>query len=292
MLSPQLTMQCHFKTTAPCGMFRGSATSDREFAYFMSYDSHSVYGYEWSTEKWEELPPCPYRNSALVIMDGALTAVGGRDRSRCTNKLMTLRQLQWVEELPSMKTARSQTAVVSTSHGEYIVVIGGNGGRWISTVQLLPVRSTKWYKLTALPQPLVRPSATIFGNHVYVMGDGRGGYSCSLQDLPSSAQPTTSRSISRAISWSPLPPPPVTHSTATNVCGQLVITSGKTNKSLTKSPVRSIHQLVFGRWVEIGSMSSDRMWCLVVSSPAHTMIVGGLRQGVITDSVDECVVLQ
>ena len=28
----------------------------------------------------EELPPCPYRNSALVVIDGALTAVGAGDR--------------------------------------------------------------------------------------------------------------------------------------------------------------------------------------------------------------------
>jgi hypothetical protein len=265
-------VQCHDKKTAPCGMERGSATSDLQYAYFMPWDSPSVYRYEWSTEKWDELPPCPYRDSALVIIDGALTAVGGWGGFRCTNKLFTLRQRRWVEELPPMKTARSQTAVVSTSDGEYVLVIGGGGGGWTTTVELFQVRSRSWSELTHLPQPLVLPSATICGNLIHVIGGDGDGFSCSLQDLPSSDQPTTSQSRSRTISWSPLPPLPVTVSTAATLCGQLVIIGGKRDRST----VNSIHQLVDGQWVEIGSMSSDRCWCLVVSpSPDKMMIVGG-----------------
>ena len=55
------------------------------------------------------------------------------------------------------------------------------------------------------------------------------------------------------------------------------------------SSVNSIHQLVDGQWVEIGSMSRVRMWCLVVSpSPDKMMIVGGWGE----DSVEECIVVQ
>jgi hypothetical protein len=254
----------------------------------------SVCRYEWSTEKWDELPPCPYRDSALVIIDGALTAVGGYDdRAHRTNKLVTLQQRRWVEELPPMKTARSQTAVVSTSDGEYVLVIGGGGGGWTTTVELFQVRSRRWAELTHLPQSLTYPSATIYGNHIHVIGGDGDGFSCSLQDLPSSDQPTTSQSRSRTISWSPLPPLPVTVSTAATLCGQLVIIGGKRDRST----VNSIHQLVDGQWVAIGSMSSGRisMRCLVVSpSPDKMMIVGGYRGGVVgvtTDSVEECVVV-
>ena len=69
-------------------------------------------------------------NSGLVIIDTALTAVGGYDGSHFTNKLFTLQQRQWVAELPPMKTARSETAVVSTSDREYVLVIGGGDGGW------------------------------------------------------------------------------------------------------------------------------------------------------------------
>ena len=68
-----------------------------------------------------------YRNSGLVVIDRELTAVGGRDGSYRTNKLYTLRQREWVEKYPPMNTARSYPAVVSTSDGKHLIVIGGFG---------------------------------------------------------------------------------------------------------------------------------------------------------------------
>ena len=273
----------------PLGMTRGSATSDLQYSYFTPHNSPGVYRYEWCTEKWDKwntLPPCPYHDSALVIIDGALTAVGGCDyKGRCTNKLFTLRERdivfsmkvhktyrRWVEELPPMKMARSRAAVVSTSDGEYVVVIGGFYDR--ASVELFQVRSRRWCELTDLPQPLSHnPSATICGNLIHVIGDDCNGFSCSLQDLPSSDLPATSQSRSHTISWSPLTPLPVTDTTAATLCGQLVIVGGWRGRL----PVNSIHQLVDDEWVEIGSMSREGWQCLVVSpSPDKMMTVGGL----------------
>ena len=274
VISPQLTVQCHVKKTAPCDMYSGSATTDCHFTFFSSLDSTSVYSYEWSVDKWDQLHPCPYRYSALVIIDGELTAVGGWDGSRYTNKLFTLQQRRWAEKHPPMNTARSYTAVVSTSDGDNIMVIGGGGDGWTTTtVELFQVRSRRWYELTNLPQPLALPSATICGNQLHVIGYDGDGYSCSLQGLPSSDQPITSQSISRIVTWTPLPHLPVKSSTAATLCGQLVIIGGMRGGS----SVNSIHQLVDGQWVEIGSMSSGRSRCLVVSpSPDKMMIVGGV----------------
>ena len=286
VISPQLTVQCHKKKTAPCGMVRGSSTTDDRFVYFTPDVSNSVYRYQLSTEKWEELPPSPYRNSGLVIIDGELTAVGGYDASRYTNKLFTLRQGQWAEHYPPMNTARSMTAVVSTSNGKYIVVIGGyGGGGWTATVELFHVRSRRWYELTNLPQALTLPSATICDNQLHVIGGDGTGYSCSLQALLSSDQPITSQSISNILTWTPLPQLPVESSTAATLCGQLVTVGGRRGWS----PVNSIHQLLDGQWVKIGSMSSGRDMCLVVTpSPDKMMIVGGYGA---LDSVEECVVM-
>ena len=283
MISPQLTVQCRDKKTAPRGMARGAATTDHRFAYFTSEDSNTVYSYQWSTEKWKQLPPCPYQNSALVIIDGSLTAVGGWARPH-SNKLVTLRQRQWVEEYPPMNTARSSPAVVSTSDGDYIIMIGGHDGvRWNTTVELFHASSRRWYVLTDLPQPLIHPSATICGHQLNVISDGDNGYSCSLQALPSSDQPITSQSIRHLISWTSLPRLPVTSSTAATLCGQLVIIGGY-GRGL--SPVNPIHQLFDGQWVEIGSMSRGRSMCLVVSpSPDKMMIVGGWEE----NSVEECI---
>ena len=46
------------------------------------------------------------------------------------------------EEYPPMNTARSSTAVVSSSDGEYIIVIGGLvgvGDGWTATVELFQI---------------------------------------------------------------------------------------------------------------------------------------------------------
>ena len=280
MISPQLTVQCHRKKTAPFGMRRGSSTTDDRYAYFTPRGSNSVYQYECSTEKWEELPSCPCQYSGLVIIDRELTAVGGRDVLHRTNKLYTLRQGKWVEKYPPMNTARSDTAVVSTSDGKYLIVIGGCevGGRWTATVELFQVKSRRWHKLTHLPEPLRYPSATICGDQLNVIGDDPNGYSCSLAALPSSDQPITSP---LTLSWKPLPPLPVQYSTAATLCGQLVLIGG----SRHTSSVNSIHQLVDGQWVEIGSMISEQYYCLVASSsPDKIIIVGGVI-------VEECVVV-
>ena len=274
MISPQLTVQCHRKKTAPREMYRGSATTDHQFTYFTPCDSKSVYSYQWSTEKWEELPPCPNSLSGLVIINGQLTAVGGWDGSSGhTNKLFTFRQSQWIEEYPPMNTARSETTAVSSSDGEYIIVIGGWADHPTATVELFQVSSRRWHQLINLPKPIYRRSATICGNQLHVIESDRNGYWCSLQALLSSDRPITSQSIPHLISWTSLPRLPVTWSTAATLSGQLVIIGGFQDGS----PVKTIHQLFNGQWVEIGSMSCGRSLCLVVSpSPDKMMIVGGV----------------
>ena len=165
--------------------------------------------------------------------------------------------------------------------------LGGDGG-WTDTVELFQVKTRRWYKLTNIPQPLTFPSATICGNQLHVIGWNDNAYTCSIENLPSSNEPITSQSIPHLISWTFLPRLPVTHSTAATLYEQLVIIGGEQGLS----SVNSIHQLVDGQWVKIGSMSSNRDMCLVVSpSPDRMMIVGGYGYYRAKDSVEECVVV-
>ena len=186
-----------------------------------------------------------------------------------------------------MSAARYSPAVVSISDGDYLIVIGGlDGYRWTATFELFQVKNRGWHKLTHLPQPLPRPSATICGDQLNVIGSDDNGYSCSLQALPSSDRPVTSP---LTLSWKSLPCLPVTGSTAATVCGQLVIIGGEQDMS----SVNSIHQPVDAEWVMIGSITSDRDRCLVASpSPDRIIIVGGYgpdyRQ---LNSVEECAVV-
>ena len=267
-------------------MRRGSATTDGRFAYFTPDDSTSLYQYEYSTEKWSDLPSCPCPDSGLAIIDSELTTVGGQDGSSRINKLFTLRQGKWVEKHPPMNTPCYSPAVVSTSDSDYLIVIGGvYGVCWTATVELFQVKIRRWHKLTDLPQPLQRPSATICGDQLNVIGEDGDGYSCSLQALPSSDTPITSP---LTLSWNPLPCLPVTESTAATLCGQPVIIGGEQGLL----PVNSIYQLVNGEWVRIGSIASGRWYCLVASpSPDRIIIVGGIGALSALDSVEECAVV-
>ena len=261
VICPQLTVQlCQKKKRAPHHMWEGSATTDGRFAYF-THAGSSLYQYEYySTEKWTDLPPCPYHNSRLAIIDSELTTVGGwDDRYRPINNLFTLRQGKWVEKYPPMNTARSTPAVVNTFNGNYLIVIGGyDGDHWTATVELFQVKTRRWHKLTDLQQPLPKPAATICGDQLNVIGSDGNGYSCSLQALPYSDGPIMSR---LTIFWKRLPHLPVTQSTAATLCGQLVIVGGWQRTS----SVNSILQLVDGKWTMIGSMARARSQSLVVS---------------------------
>ena len=281
-------MQCKEKGRTPLKMAAGSATTNHLFAYFTTFGLNNIYSYHLREDDWEKLPPCPFYDSALIIINGELTAVGGENGSySCTNKLVTLRQRHWVEEYPPMNTARSHAAVVSSSDGDYIIVIGGDvgGDRWTTKVELFQVSSRRWHQLTDLPQPLPDPSATISGNQLHVIGRDANGYSCSLQALLSSDRPITSQSIvPHLISWTSLPHLPMKYSTAATLYGQLIIIGG--------SSMKSIYQLIKLeelQWVKIGSMSHGRSRCLVVSpSPDKMMIVGGRgAENLVEDCVTE-----
>ena len=145
-------------------MYRGSvATDSNKFAYFTPCDSNSLYKYNFSSKnKWEELLSCRYRNSGLVAINGELMAIGGQDGSSCTNKPFTLRQRKWHENYPQMKTARYSPAVVNTSDSNHVIVIGGCfDEKWTPTVEILQVKSKRWYKLVDIPTPLPSPTAAI-----------------------------------------------------------------------------------------------------------------------------------
>ena len=284
--SPQLKLQRHTLKRAPRGMGRGSAAANHNFAYFAPYRSNEVYRYTISTDEWLRLPPCPHFPSALVIIDNELTAVGGYSGGfKLTNKLFTLRQGQWVEVYPPMGIARHSAACVgiSNDHHKYFLVIGGYGADgWTTTVELLNTHSRRWSTLTSLPKPLPFPSAVICGDQVYVIG-GNCVYSYLLSALPDSSRPD--KSLQPPI-WTPLPDLPLYDPTPAILAGQLVCVSGRQGERWG-SRDDSIHQLVDGQWVKIGSLSSARDKCLVVTpSPDRMLVVGGDTDSFLSDSVE------
>ena len=257
-------------------MRRGSAVTDQNVAYFTTIGPKELYRYTISTDEWLSLPPCPHSNSALVIIDNELTAVGGSGGRNCTNKLFTLRQRQWVEEYPPMDRRRSRATCVGISnvHHMNIIVIGGQGnGGWTTAVELLNTHSRRWSTLTSLPKSLPFPSAVVCGDLLYVIG-GNCVYSYLLSDLLDSTRPD--KSLQSPI-WKPLTDLPLHHSTPAILAGQLVCVGGRRGGGFWSPRDDSIHQLVDGQWEKIGTISSAREHCLVVTpSPDRMLVVGGV----------------
>ena len=261
-------------------MMRGAATTDKEFAYFSPMRSNSIYSYKIKADKWQELPPCPNVDSGLVVVNGALTAVGGENGWQCTNEVFTLRNHKWVEELPPMNTLHSCPAVVSVSRGNrtIVIVIGGfkGGAQNSDAVELFNAGSKKWLSLTNLPEPLSRPSAAIYTDQLYVIDVGGNGYSCSIQSLQDSVSSDSSlQPLPSELTWEPLPLVPLEWSTAAALKGGIVTIGGLEREKAT--PTSCINQLVDGRWVTVGWLSSERWWCSVVSPSADvTVVLGGM----------------
>ena len=267
-------------------MSRGSAAFNRTFAYITSIWSNEAYLYTISTDEWLSLPPCPHSMSALVSIDNELTAVGGSSGGNRTNKLFTLRQGSWVEVYPPMGRRLSNVACVgiSNTHHMNIIVIGGFGGvGWSTAVQLLNTHSRRWSTLTSLPKPLPYLSAVVCGDLLYVIG-GNCVYSYFLSALLDRTRPY--KSLQSSI-WKPLPDLPLYHSTPANLAGQLVCVSGRPGWRWGSPRDDSIHQLVDGQWEKIGTISSARDFCLVVTpSPDRMLVVGGYTGSSLSDIVE------
>ena len=81
------------ESTAPEKMFRGSAASDLNRAYFNGRGSTKIHSYDSDTQKWDELPipDTPHTQHALVIVKDLLTIVGGFSNGRATDSILQKR---------------------------------------------------------------------------------------------------------------------------------------------------------------------------------------------------------
>ena len=278
---------------APEKMSSGSCTADGHMTYFRC--GSDVHAHNAATGKWNTLPKCPHRYAyfTLVVVNGVLTAVGGRDSSvnttgRDTNKLLSLvGEGKWVEQLPCMPTKRYHTAAVCS--GKTLVVIGGCSGGWrLKTVELLDIDSLQWFIASELPHPLFCASATVCGDNLYLVG-GWGESSptksvltCSLSALVQSAKPATLGGRSEKAFfqteqvWREVASLPVNHSTCASLNGHLIAVGGEDShyKKITNSVYA--YDPTTDCWDVISTMPTARHGSLVAVLPGNQlMVVGG-----------------
>ena len=281
---------------APEKMHFGSCTADGHMAYFRDSNTDNAHAHNAATGKWNKLPKCPYIDFTLVVVNGVLTAVGGYF-SGYTNKLLSLvGEGKWVEQLPCMPTKRYNTAAVCS--GKTLVVIGGQSGVMLKTVELLDIDSLQWFIASELPHPLSYASATVCGDNLYLVGGfdksdaTKSVLTCSLSALVQSAKPATlGGRLEKAFSqteqvWREVASLPVVLSTCASLNGQLIAVGGLDSHKKTTNSVYA-YDPTTDHWDVISTMPTARSRCLVAVLPGNQlMVVGGWTDSTTTDKVE------
>ena len=249
-------------------------------AYYNSYSSTSVYSYDSQGQLWQELPDCHSTNSALVMANDKLTTVGGKRYGRPTKSLASLtgegRRSKWVELFPRMPTARWGLAAVC--RGRNVIAAGGlDGGRTLSTVEILDTDLRQWSSAASLPHPMVAASITVCGDLLYLLGGGDQNGRQTLSVLTSSITDLLHQqqeTVNQPAVWCQVADTPYYLSTAVSVGGQLLAISGRDEANKDTSAIVA-YDPTSDSWQDMGHMITPRYRTLVVLLPSNELIVAG-----------------
>ena len=286
---------------APRKMCGELSAVDESVAYFKPMGYNSVSAYNYTNNKWSELPVYPNFDFSLAIVNSLLTAIGGKTPNHeVTNSLLSLTNSEWRKQFPPMPTKRRYTVVVCS--GRSLVVAGGvgEGGKELITVEVMDTETLQWSTASSLPHPLSEGSATLCGDQVYMLGgrdqnheQSKSVFTCSLATLLQSCQPQslvarlkTLSLTSRPAVWHQLADTPVTLSTCVSLHGQLLTVGGCDSHNKRTTAIH-MYNTTTNSWKIISHMATPRCRCLVAVLPHNRlMVVGGLTTYVETDSVE------
>ena len=276
---------------APQRMFRGAAVVDGNTAYFRPFSSSRVYSYQNipGNEQWSRLPDNPNTAFSLAVIDGLLTSVGGTTvawfKSSPTNTLLSLKEgerKQWSEVFPPMPTQRANTACIITEKA--VVVIGGEAGDDLATVEVMDIAMKQWTTVCPLPQPqkLRSLSGIVCGDSLYLAGGISGShglksvFTCSLPDLwqPETLGSRIRRTLTSSNVWKEISSLPVTLSTLASFGGHLLAIGGRYDSGNTTTDVYRYDSHT-DSWHVISQMKNKRSQCLAVILPEDRLIVVG-----------------
>ena len=163
---------------APCGMSGFcDAVVDGNTMYMINQGTVKIYSYDITSDCWSQLPDCIHNCGSIAVINGWLTTVGGGSYPNYSNELFSLTGKgsgrRWTQQFPPMPTKRVQTTSLCT--GTTLIVAGGagEGGRALSTVEVMDTETHHWSTAADLPQPMYCMSATKCGDQLYILGQWR-----------------------------------------------------------------------------------------------------------------------
>ena len=275
----------------PEPMSAGSAVAIGDSVFVSPASSTVVYRYN-RAQKWSLLPPCPYKDFSLAVVNNTLTTVGGFG-DEYTNKLLSFTEQQrWTKTLPPMPTARKQPVTLSTE--QHLIVAGGfNGLKSLDTVEALATANNEWNTVCKLLFPLYGGSATLCANQIYIVPEvvdsiGKQDLvlSCSFDDL--FKPPKKSRFSKTSGPWQKLKSLPVALSTIATLDGHILALGGKDMQAKNNTHTSAtVWELVQGSWKNVSCMKTGRWSSIAAVSPkGQLVVVGGKSNWENMDSVE------
>lgn len=293
----QQMLQWEMCQQAPTKITQGAAAVKEDLAYFASttevifhdkitkliakYSIHKkVFEYSSKDQTWSTLPEHPYRGYALVIVQGFLTAIGGKEingHHTVTNKLFSLCRAgvrrtdrKWNEIVKPMPTRRFEAAAASNEH--VLVVAGGlsNSYKRLDSVDVLTVETQQWATATSLPFSVYSAVAVIHEDRFYITGGfsqrgaNRSVVSSSVEDLLESQTKV----------WIKIASVPLSRSTCASIQGELLAIGGIDSMQQTSSAVYRYDE-DGDCWEVVGHMLTPRYNPLVTVLPDNKLIVVG-----------------
>ena len=244
-------------------------------------DECTVQVYDMEKEEWSRLPRYRYKWFGMTIINSRLTVVGGWDRSlgQVTDQLAVFdpTSQNWTCPHPPMPTPRHRPAV--SAYDKWLLAAGGyDGGRILSTVELLNTSTNQW--LTASPLPTLCRNLTSTVDHDnsvwYLVAYTKQVFCVSLPDI---VQQTVSQSTNREAPslWHRLPDTPLGFSAVTTLRGSLLTLGG--NDSGTSSTAIYLYQPESRKWDRLGDLPAAREYCSCIPLPSGELLVAGGEEG-------------
>ena len=270
-------------------------------AYFYSWDEKKIMMYDSETGKWVILPECPKTQFSIAVVNGLLTAIGGRQSGNSTKSLLSLTHQQgwlgrlqpqkWTEQFPPMTYYHSLPAVACTSTS--LIVVGGYGPDMErAPVEVMDTETLRWSTAARLPYPWHQATATICGDRLYLAGGfakdvkTKSVLTCVVSELlqstatqhPSSEATPTASGLQSSTDgqrvWQELAKLPVYRSALVTLQGRLLAVGGCDSDF---NPTSAVHQYnsATNSWNVVSRMNNKRRSCFAAVLPDNTLVVVG-----------------
>ena len=136
--------------------------------------------YTYDSRTWVSLSDCPFKWSALSVLNNELILVGGKEigssksNSVYTNKIAvwSKKNKTWDFSLPLMIVPRMSPVVVS--QGNYLIVAGGKKGSLDYRAEVLDSKSMQWFSSPALPLPCLSHTSVVVQGVWYLLDQQSG----------------------------------------------------------------------------------------------------------------------